>query len=1048
MDNKRKAVYEFGPFRVATAEGILTCNGRAIRLAPKSFDLLVFLVKNRGRVLEKETLLTNVWPGTFVEESNLTKNVSLLRRCLGEREDGTPFIETFPRRGYRFDAEVREAAAAESPQAMQALHGTIREHELGTFVGRKEELRRLEESMEQAARSAGKIVLLSGESGIGKTALAQSFLTLVRRQCPDVLTAQGVCVEQYGPGEAYLPFLEALTSLLASRARERLLTMLRTKAPTWCLHLPVAVPVAERDRMQYETIGATKERMLREMSDFLEALTTETPLLLLFEDLHWADTSSADLLGSLGRRIGTQRLLVVGTYRPEDLEIRKHPLRNYVRELEAHRVGEEIPLQALHGDEIAGYLNARFAPNDFPGKLVALIARKTEGHPLFVSGLAELLIERGDVALHHGRWTLSRQPTELALEVPRSVESIIRNRLERLEENDRRTLECAAIEGEEFTSTTVAAVLELEEIAVEEHLDHLDKVHRLVRRLGEEELPDGSLAIRYRFAHALYQNALYGNLVPGRRAFLHRRAGTEVLRRHAGRECRVAAQLATHFERGRDFPRAIEYLLEMGDNACRLYDNMAALEHYSRALELTDKLPEAERAGRRLRAYQKRGTAQLALGRLQEAEEAFRRALDQSRAMEDAQAECVALNALAKSLIPSHKLTDLATAATEAMTLAERIGSQPLQAEAMTNLGLVAMASGDAPQSRKLLEQTIPFVRACHHTPALLPALTFGGLLHNFRSEYQQAEALEVEASALASEARDGFHLPLSLFYLGIIQGNRGRFSEALATLSQGLEVARRNGNRIVLSRIPNAMGFIYRELREVTKAIQYDSMSAQIAKEMKLAEAEAHALINLTHDYVLAGETGLAKASLLEAAPLLERDPWYRWRFLDIRMEAAAAEVWLAENQLDRAHAHATRLLVNSAQHGAPKYKAISRNLLAEIAMVSGDYERATAELRNGLAEIRQHPAPLAAWKSWGILGRALAHAGDREGAQEAYAESAVILETIAHHTEDRTLRSVFLSAPDVRAVFGGVAQRRAATKLVSKLQRRSVAVPRSPSG
>jgi tetratricopeptide (TPR) repeat protein len=407
--------------------------------------------------------------------------------------------------------------------------------------------------------------------------------------------------------------------------------------------------------------------------------------------------------------------------------------------------------------------------------------------------------------------------------------------------------------------------------------------------------------------------------------------------------------------------------------------------------------------------------------------------------MEDAPAECIALNALAKSLIPSHKLTDLAAAATEAMTVAGRVGSQPLRAEAMTNLGLVAMASGDAPESSKLLEQAIPFARASHHVPALLPALTYGGLLHNFRSEYEQAEALEVEASALASEARDGFHLPLSLFYLGIIQGNRGRFSEALATLGEGLEVASRNGNRIVLSRIPNAIGFIYRELREVAKAIQYDCMSAEIAKEMKLFEAEAHALINLAHDYVLAGETGLARASLREAEPLLEGDPWYRWRFLDIRLQAAAAEVWLAENQLDRAHAHATRLLVNSAQHGAPKYMALARNLLAEISMASGDYDRGATELRNGLAEIRQHPAPLAAWKGWGNLGRALTHAGDHERAQEAYAESAAILKTIAHHTdESEAARHISQCAGRARRVCGVARHRMAATKPASKLQKR----------
>jgi tetratricopeptide (TPR) repeat protein len=615
-----------------------------------------------------------------------------------------------------------------------------------------------------------------------------------------------------------------------------------------------------------------------------------------------------------------------------------------------------------------------------------------------------------------------RPPSELAMEVPRSVRSIIRNRLERLEEKDRRALEYAAIEGEEFTSSIVSALLDVEEITVEEQLDRIDKVHRLVRTLGEEELPDGSLALRYRFAHALYQNALYESLVPGRRVCLHRRAGNELLRRHAGQESQVAAQLATHFERGRDFSRAVEYLLEMGDNACQFYDNMAARQHYSHALELIDKLPLPERRSRRLLAYQKRGAAQMALGLLKEAEEDFRRALDQARAIEDATAECIALNALANSLIPSHKLTDLAAAATEAMMIAERIGSQSLRAEAVTNLGLVAMASGRVRESGRLLDQAIPFARACDHSSALVPALTYCGLLHNFRSEYQQAEALEVEASALASKARDGFHLPLSLFYLGIIQANLGRFSEALATLKEGLEMASRNGNRIVLSRIPNAMGWIYRELRDVPKAIEYDRMSAEIAKQMKLAEAEAHALVNLAHDYALAGETGLAMAELRGAEPLLEGDPWYRWRFFDIRLQAAAAEVWLTENELDRAHAHATRLLVNAARHEAPKYMALARNLLAETAMAAGEYERAAIELRTGLAELRHHSAPLAAWKSWGILGRVLAHAGDNEGAQQAFAESAAILKLIVGNTKDQKLCATFLNAPDVRAVFAGI--------------------------
>jgi len=233
--------------------------------------------------------------------------------------------------------------------------------------------------------------------------------------------------------------------------------------------------------------------------------------------------------------------------------------------------------------------------------------------------------------------------------------------------------------------------------------------------------------------------------------------------------------------------------------------------------------------------------------------------------------------------------------------------------------------------------------------------------------------------------------------------------------------MARRNGNRVVLSRIPNAMGWIYREVRDIPKAIEYDRMSAETAQQMKLSEAEAHALINLGHDYAFVGETGLAMTGLQDAERLLERDPWYRWRFFDIRLQDAAAQVCLRQGQLDEAHSQATHLLVNATRYEAPKYMALARNALAEVAFVAGEYERAATEVRTGLAGLQRHPAPLVAWKSWGILGRALGYLGDNEGARQAFAESAAIVKTILANIDDQSLCAKFLNAPDVCAVFAG---------------------------
>jgi predicted ATPase len=232
----------------------------------------------------------------------------------------------------------------------------------------------------------------------------------------------------------------------------------------------------ELEQLRRETLGATKERMMREMGDALGALASITPVVLLLEDLHWSDPSSVDLLRHLSHRIGRKRLLVIGTFRPVDLQLSNHPLRNYKREMAAHQLCEEVALGQLGKEDIASYLNARFAPNDFPPEFAALIERKTEGHPLFAANLTQFLAERGDLTNTDGVWTLARELTKMDIEVPESVRGIIRKNIEALDEDDRRALQYASIEGEEFTSTVLAALLGVDDLLLEERLDRLDRI--------------------------------------------------------------------------------------------------------------------------------------------------------------------------------------------------------------------------------------------------------------------------------------------------------------------------------------------------------------------------------------------------------------------------------------------------------------------------------------------------------------------------------------------------------------------------------------------
>src|SRR5581483_3598439 len=146
-------------------------------------------------------------------------------------------------------------------------------------------------------------------------------------------------------------------------------------------------------------------------------------------------------------RITNQRLLIAGTFRPEDIERSNHPLKSYKAEMQAHRLCEEVALNSLTLDHIAEYLNSTFTPNDFPPEFASLIHEKTEGHPLFATNLLQYLSEHGDIARSNAHWSLVRPLAELDLEVPESVRSMISKKIDTLEEEERRTLQYASIEG-------------------------------------------------------------------------------------------------------------------------------------------------------------------------------------------------------------------------------------------------------------------------------------------------------------------------------------------------------------------------------------------------------------------------------------------------------------------------------------------------------------------------------------------------------------------------------------------------------------------------
>lgn len=455
-------------------------------------------------------------------------------------------------------------------------------------IGRRRELAVLLAGVESAQRGGGMVLAIAGEPGLGKSTLLQALLQEVadgRSELEEPIVGFGRCSEQFGKGEAYLPFFDALGFLLAGRHRKLIEGLLRSVAPTWAAQLPVLAPTAE----QIEGVARERDRMPRELGDFLAAASAQRALVLALEDLHWSDQASVDLLSFLASRIGTLKVAMVVTYRPEDIERTRHPLGQVLRRLR-QREGQfaEIRPASLSREE-TGELVERELGARAPDELVDLIVKVTEGNPLFVVNAARHLESSGAILKSGSRVLLLATAAELETSIPQGLAGLLEDRIGRLEEGERTLLQAASVLGESFEAAAVARLLERDELEVEEALTDVSRRHRLIDLGGELEYPSGLYSLRFRFVHALYQNAFYASVVGRRRAQWHA-AAAQALRDLWGRQLEpVAVALAVHLEKARDLDGAIEAYVAAADVVGRAAPRDAA-PLLARALELAGRL--------------------------------------------------------------------------------------------------------------------------------------------------------------------------------------------------------------------------------------------------------------------------------------------------------------------------------------------------------------------------------------------------------------------------------------------------------------------------
>jgi class 3 adenylate cyclase len=441
------------------------------------------------------------------------------------------------------------------------------------FVGRAEELARLETRWKEAAAGSLRVALIAGEPGIGKTRLAAELAATAHAQGAVVLA--GRCDEDLGM--PFQPFVESLRQFV--RAAPEPVAQLGRFGGDLVRLLPeldetaAALPPPLRSDPETE-----RYRLFDAVAAWLSSVSGDTPVLLVLDDLQWASKPTLLLLRHVTRSSEPMRLVVIGTFRDTELPT-GHPLTELLADLRRQEGIERISLAGLDEGAVGEFLEAAAGHQlaEEEHNLVRAIHGETEGNPFFVGEVLRHLAETGGVARRDGRWTATAAVEELG--IPEGVRDVIRRRLSRLSEAATRILSLGAVVGPEFELPVILDVTGLEEDAV---LDGLEEA-RAARLLAE--VPETN---RNRFSHALVRATLYDELTTARRMTLHRRVGEALEALHAGHLDDYLPSLAHHYRAAGDAPRAVAYATQAGYRALTQLAHDEAVTFFSQALDLAE----------------------------------------------------------------------------------------------------------------------------------------------------------------------------------------------------------------------------------------------------------------------------------------------------------------------------------------------------------------------------------------------------------------------------------------------------------------------------
>jgi DNA-binding CsgD family transcriptional regulator len=936
------------------------------------------------------------------------------------------------------------------------------------LIGRAHDLTTLRLLVDRAKSGQGQVALVSGEAGIGKSRLVAEVKTFAASH--DFLLVQGSCFPT-DHAIPYAPLLDLLRSCLTSRTLALPPTEVKQVAQAFLSLLPLlpdAGHLLPNGTSPPTLTPLDPEQEKRRRFEILAHLFTvqavKQPVFLIVEDIHWSDDTSLEFLHYLARRCSAHPLLVLLTYRSDEV---RPSLRHFLAQLDREHLTQEIPLARLTRDEVDAMLLAIFALHRSARvELADPMYTLTEGNPFFVEEILKSLIASGEIFFVDGRW--ERKPLG-ELHIPRSVQDAVQQRTDQLSESATRVLTFAAVAGRRFDFALLQQLTQYDE----------QQLLLLMKDLIAAQLVVEESAEQFAFRHALTRQAIYTNLLVRERKTLHRSIADIMERLSISSPDAYLADLAYHFYESGTWKKAVEYGQRAGEQAYRLYAPHAAIEQVTRALDAAQQavIPPPTTLNRL------RGQAYETLGDFEHARQDYEITLQISREAGDRHAEWQALMDLG-FLWAQRDYAQTGTYYQQALALARRMDDPLTLAHNLNSLGNWHVNIEQPREALGYHQEALTLFQQAHDSPGIAETNDLLGMTATLGGDLVQGAAYCQQAVALFWELDDRQGLASSLTLLaelgGIYQSETMvpasiSFAESLSFGEQALKTARESGQRSAEAYTLASLGHYLGPHGEYARALELAQASLAISEQIEHRQwmtfgywelgvlylellALPEALQQLEYALALAHEVGSLNwirivSAFLAPAYLLQQDLTKAESILTTALEPGAAMqtigqrlVWAARADLALARSNPVlalditdRLIASAANLSDERVIPRLWKLRGEALAALHRTAEAETTLRAAQEAARAQGLRPWSWRICVVLGRLYQALERQEEARQAFSTARALIEELAanipdEHVQEQFLRQATAMLPHARPLspdraakqaFGGLTMR-----------------------